>query len=81
MSKESYNCFTDEKTLSGKGWKHEGGEFSNVYFHLSDKCVEKQDPYFITSLVFCPTDLKGHLRPEHRECLSAASIKFKLLIN
>ena len=25
MSKECYNCFKDEKTLSGKGWKHEGG--------------------------------------------------------
>ena len=59
----------------GKDGTMREGTFSNVYFHLSEKCVKKQDPYFITSLVFCPTDLKGHLRPEHRECLSAASIK------
>ena len=77
MSKECYNCFKDEKIYQGKDGNMKEGTFSNVYFHLS---------YFITSLVFCPdddsmihcTDLKGHLRPEHRECLSAASIKFKL---
>ena len=63
-------CFKDEKTLSGKGWKHEGGDIlkCTVYFHLSDKCVEKQDPYHIVSLL--PYWFKRTLRPEHRECLS-----------
>ena len=49
------------------------GTFSIVYLHLSEK--------YVKSLVFCPTDLKGHLGTEHRECLSAASLKFQLLIN
>ena len=73
MSKESYNCFKDDR---GKLGNMKERTMYNVYFHLSDKYVEKQDSYFITSLVFCPTDFKGHLLPEHREGLSAASIEF-----
>ena len=65
--------FKDEKTLSGKGWKHEGGYILKCIF-LSIRM--REEAYFITSLFFCPTDLKGHLRTEHRECLLAASIKF-----
>lgn len=52
------------------------GPPSNVYFHLSEKCIREKDSYFISSLVFCPEDLKMHLRPEHREYLTAANIKF-----
>ena len=36
----------------GKDGNMKEGTFSNVYFHLSEKCVKKQDPYLITSLVF-----------------------------
>ena len=46
------------RSYRGKDGNMKEGTFSYVYFHLSDKCVEKQDPYFITSLVFCPTDFR-----------------------
>ena len=32
MSKECYNCFKDEKTLSGKGCKHERGDILKCIF-------------------------------------------------
>ena len=42
----------------GKERNMKEGTLSNVYFHLFEKCVKKQDPYLITSLVFCHSDLK-----------------------
>ncbi|XP_062611131.1 uncharacterized protein LOC134272979 isoform X2 [Saccostrea cucullata] len=65
-----------KRPYRGKDGTMKEGALSNVYFHLSEKCIKKQDPYFISSLVFCPEDLKGHLLPEHREYLTAANIKF-----
>lgn len=31
---------------------------SNVNFHLIEKCIKRQNPYFKPSLVCCPKDLK-----------------------
>ena len=77
MSKESYNCFKDEKTLSGKGWKHERGDILKCIFSSIRKMREEAGSlsYHIVSLLLFWSKMTF---PEHRECLSAASIKFKL---
>ena len=57
----------------GKDGNMKEGTFSNVYFHLSEKCVKKQDPYLITSLVFCHSDLKWHFLNIANACQQQAS--------
>ena len=61
------------KPYRGKDGNMKEGTFSNVYFHLSEKCVKKQDPYLITSLVFCYSDLKWHFLNIANACQQQAS--------
>ncbi|KAH3730872.1 hypothetical protein DPMN_056871 [Dreissena polymorpha] len=48
---------------------------SNVYFHFNENCIQNKDSYFLPSLLFCPADLKPHLKPVDRERLSPLGIQ------
>lgn len=64
-----------KRKYKGKDGIVKEGAPSNVYFHLIEKCIKSQNPYFIPSLIHCPEDLKTHLQLPHRQYLSAAGIQ------
>lgn len=47
-----------KRKYKGKNRMVKEGAPSNVNFHLIEKCIKRQNPYFKPSLVCCPKDLK-----------------------
>ena len=58
-----------------EGVKH-FGELSNVYFHLSEKCIKSHNNYFVPSLVFVAPYVAEQLKQAHKDLLDQCDIPY-----